>query len=53
MDNLGFVIAGSLVKKIVTILKMVSKVVLQKGKENLVTYNIKKIELMLFSKIRL
>lgn len=53
MDNLGFVIARSLVRKIVTILKMVSKVVLQQGKDNLVTYDIKKIELMLFSKIRL
>lgn len=53
VDDLGFIASGLFVKEIADTLEKVSKVVLQWGKENAVTYDTGKTELVLFSKARL
>ena len=50
MDDLGFMVAGPSVKEIAKILEKVSKVVLQWNKDDAVTYDTGKTELVLFSK---
>ena len=52
VDDLGFIASGASVKEIAKTLEKVSKVVLQWGKENAVTYDTGKTELVLFSKAR-
>lgn len=50
IDNLGFIALSIFVKKIAKILKKISKIILQYGKKNAVTYNIGKIKFILFFK---
>ena len=52
MDDLGFIVAGPSIKEIAKTLEKVSKAVLQWGKDNVVTYDTGKTELVLFSKAR-
>ena len=51
IDDLGFIILGSLVKKIVKIFETIAKAILNWKKLNIVTNNTLKIEIVLFSQL--
>ena len=50
VDDLGFIVSGSLVKEVVKTLENIAKAVLDWGRLNAVTYDISKTEAVLFSK---
>ena len=50
IDNLGFIASGSSVKGVVKILEKVVQEVIEWGKQNAVTYDTSKIEVVVFSK---
>ena len=52
IDDSGFIALGSSVKEVVKTLENVARVVLEWRRQNAVTYNVSKIEAMLFSKSR-
>ena len=51
VDDLGFLAASSSVKEVAKVLENVAQVVLEWGKLNAVTYDVSKIEAVLFSKL--
>lgn len=51
VDNLGFIASGSPVKDIVRAFETVAKEVIEWGRQNAITYNMAKIEAVLFSKL--
>ncbi len=50
VDDLGFIASGSSVKEIVEALEKVAKEVIEWGRQNAVTYDISKMEALLFSR---
>lgn len=53
VNDFGFIASSSLVKKIIKTLESITKAVLDWERLNAITYNISKIETVLFSKLHL